>query len=119
MNNEGKYTEVTDPKVIKRLYTNKHLTALRAESGTIDKVRFFEDGKTGDWYIEMRTKSMMQAISMLSFLKMVFIKQGLSWDRFVLNVERNVLKVEIYYCHRNSSNEMNVEMYVNNHQVRV
>ena len=119
MNKEGKYTEVTEPKVIKRLQTNRHLTALRAESGTIDKVRYFEDGKSGDWYIEMRTKSMMQAISMLSNLKLVFIQQRLSWDRFVLNVDRNVLKVEIYYRHWNNLNEMNVEMYVNNHQVRV
>ena len=119
MNNGSKYTEVTDPKVIKRLQTNRHLTALRVESGTIDKIRYFEDGKNCDWYIEMRTKTMMQAISMLGFLKLVFVQQGLSWDRFVLNVERNVLKVEIYYRHWNSSNEMNVEMYINNHQVRV
>jgi len=108
---------VSQPRVI--YYTNKPpLVSIHQVCGQMDKTFFLEEN-TGKWYVELKPRSFWQALSIHQALEKAFVSEGYSYDRLVYKINRNVMKVEVYFQKSRRDNRRQIELSINNHEVKL
>jgi hypothetical protein len=81
--------------------------------------KFFLEENTGKWYVELKPRSFWQALSIHQALEKAFVSEGYSYDRLVYKINRNVMKVEVYFQKSRRDNRRQIELSINNHEVKL